>query len=320
MRRARFLVLLSCLAALAACDDGAHTSSAGEADGHAHEEATASDAEAHEGEGRALAFSPEDLEAFGVAFEAVGPGALDLGFEVPGEIQADPQRLSRVGARFPGVVVSVSGRVGDRVKAGDVLAVVESEHLSRFELRSGIPGTVLEQRAAPGEVLERDRAAFVVADLREVWAVLALYPQDLTRVAPGQPVHVRAPEGTEARATVDYVSPVADTHTRAGWARAVLDNEEGRWRPGLFVTATVLEPVEVALRVPNEALQTVDGRPVAFVRSQGRVEARPLALGRRGLAHTEVLAGLEAGDTVATSSVFLLKAELEKGEGGGHHH
>lgn len=320
MRRASFVLLLGCLGALVACTEQAHTSSSGELDGHAHEKATADEAEKHEGEHRVLAFSSEELEDFGVVFEEVGPGVLDLGFEVPGEIQADPQRLSRVGARFPGVVVSVLRRVGDRVKTGDVLAVVESEHLSRFELRSGISGTVLEQRAAPGEVLERNRAAFVVADLREVWAVLALYPQDLARVHPGQSVHVRAPDGTESRAAVDYVSPVADTHTRAGWARVVLENHEGRWRPGLFVTATVLQPLDAALRVPNDALQTVDGRPVAFVRSQGRVEARPLALGRRGLAHTEVLSGLEAGDEVATSSVFLLKAELEKGEGGGHHH
>ena len=320
MRRPGFIVLLGCLAALVACNGQEHTPTSGAVDGHAQEEAPVNEVEEHGDEPRVLAFSPEDLEAFGVAFEAVGPGALELGFEVPGEIQADPQRLSRVGARFPGVVVSVSGRVGDRVKAGDVLAVVESEHLARFALRSGISGTVLEQRAAPGEVLERDRAAFVVADLREVWAVLALYPQDLARVAPGRAVHVGAPDGAEARGTVDYVSPVADAHTRAGWARVVLDNEEGRWRPGLFVTATVLEPVEVALRVPNDALQNVEGRPVAFVRSEGRVEPRPLALGRHGLAHTEVLAGLEEGDEVATSSVFLLKAELEKDEGGGHHH
>jgi len=320
MRRVGSVVLLACAAALVACGERAHTSSSGEADGHAHEEAAADEAETHEGEHRVLAFSSEELEDFGVVFEAVGSGTLDLGFEVPGEIQADPQRLSRVGPRFPGVVVSVSRRVGDRVKAGDVLAVVESEHLSRFEVRSGISGTVIEQDAAPGEVIERDRAAFVVADLREVWAVLALYPRDLARVASGQAVHVRTPDGNEARASIDYVAPVADAHTRAGWARVVLDNDEGGWRPGLFVTATVLEPVDVALRVPNDALQTVDERPVAFVRSGDRVEARPLVLGRRGLAHMEVLSGLEAGDEVATSSVFLLKAELEKGEGGGHHH
>lgn len=203
---------------------------------------------------------------------------------------------------------------------GDVLAVVESENLSSFEIRSGIAGTVLEQHAAPGEAIGRERAAFVVGDLRTVWAVLAIYPQDAPRVRAGQKVSVRAPGVPAVDAEIDYVSPIVDPHTRAARGRVVLSNEEGRWRPGLFVTATVAEPVEASVVVPVGAVQTVDGRSVVFVREERRVEAREVSVGRRGREHVEIEAGLEPGTEVAREGVFVLKAELEKGEGGGHHH
>jgi len=57
-----------------------------------------------------------------------------------------------------------------------------------------------------------------------------------------------------------------------------------------------------------------------FALSEGAVEARDVTLGRRGREHVEIEAGLAPGTKVAHEGVFLLKAELEKGEGGGHHH
>jgi len=312
----RLSLVLAIAVALTACEGAEETSHAEHEGEHSENEA----AHVVEDEERTLDFSAEALEEFGVRFEAAGPGTIDLGFEVPGEIEPDPEKIAAIGPRFPGIVRSVSRRVGDRVSRGDVLAVVESENLSTFEIRSGIAGTVLEQHAAPGEAIGRERAAFVVGDLQTVWAVLAIYPQDAPRVRAGQKVSIRAPGVPAVEAEIDYVSPMVDPHTRAARARVVLPNEDGHWRPGLFVTATVAEPVEAPVVVPARAVQTVDGRPVLFALVEGRVEAREVTVGRRGRKHVEIEAGLEPGTEVAHEGVFILKAELMKGEGGGHHH
>jgi cobalt-zinc-cadmium efflux system membrane fusion protein len=308
-------MILAVAAALGACR-GVEEGSLAE-----HEREHSENEGRHAAEGkRTLAFSAEALEEFGIRFATAGPGTIDLGFEVPGEIEPDPERIASIGPRYPGIVRSVARRVGDRVARGDVLAVIESESLSSFEIRSGIAGTVLEQHAAPGEAIGRERAAFVVGDFRTVWAVLAIYPQDAPRVRSGQKVSIRAPGVPAVDAEIDYVSPMVDPHTRAARARVVLPNEDGRWRPGLFVTATVAEPVEAPVVVPAGAVQTVDGRPVLFARVEGRVEAREVTVGRRGRKHVEIEAGLEPGTEVAHEGVFILKAELGKGESGGHHH
>ena len=58
-------------------------------------------------------------------------------------------------------------------------------------------------------------------------------------------------------------------------ARAVVANEAGTLKPGLFVSGAVsLDPVPVALAVQSDAIQMLDGKPVVFVREGDRFETR----------------------------------------------
>jgi cobalt-zinc-cadmium efflux system membrane fusion protein len=94
---------------------------------------------------------------------------------------------------------------------------------------------------------------------------------------------------------------------------AALNNADGRWRPGSFVTAAIaVERRDVRVAVPFAAVQTVDGRRAVFVRTKQGFEKRDVVLGRRDGAVVEVVSGLAAGDTVAVSNTFSLKAELSK--------
>ncbi len=55
------------------------------------------------------------------------PGTVDL----TGEIAADPDRSARLAARLPGRVIDVKAKEGDRVKAGQIIAILESPELAR---------------------------------------------------------------------------------------------------------------------------------------------------------------------------------------------
>ena len=66
-----------------------------------------------------------------------------------------------------------------------------------------------------------------------------------------------------------------------------------------------------ALVVPNDALGAVDGnRATLWLVSDGRASRREVTLGLRGLALTEVTAGLQAGDRVLADA----KAPLTEGD------
>jgi hypothetical protein len=67
------------------------------------------------------------------------------------------------------------------------------------------------------------------------------------------------------------------------------------------------------LFVPEEAVQEVNGVRSVFVRrAQTRFEARPVRTGQDVEGETEILEGLNAGDSVVVKGSFLLKSQMLK--------
>jgi membrane fusion protein, heavy metal efflux system len=193
------------------------------------------------------------------------------------------------------------------------------ETLHRQELRSPIAGRVAERRVDLGALVGREgleSELFIIVDLTEVWVELAVAPVDLVRIHEGQPVSVISPaSGDTAQAAIMFVSPLLDKDTRNARVVARLANPNAMWRPGSFVTASiVLAEDRAALVIPETALQTVNGESVAFVRTDEGFEKRTVKLGRKDGQNVEVLAGLNAGDRIAITNTFTLKAELGKSE------
>jgi cobalt-zinc-cadmium efflux system membrane fusion protein len=282
------------------------------ADGHGHDE-QGHDEHGHDAPA-ARRFTIADFERHGVRLATAEAGEVDLGVELPGEVRPNADRLAHIAPRFPGIVREVRRQVGDGVAAGDVLAVVESENLARYDVKAAFDGIVIDKHIAPGEVATRDEAAFIVADLSTVWVDIAVYQTALPQVRVGRPVSIRGHGGLDATGEISYVAPIVDQATRTARARVVLPNPDGRWRPGLFVTATVFDPVRSPIAVPRQAIQTLEGRPVVFVAQGEHLAARPVTLGRTGRTKVEITRGLEAGERLAVENTFLVKADLAKGE------
>lgn len=280
--------------------------------GHAEE---GHDEHAHDDHADAPQFRVTDFQEFGVTLAIAGPGDVDEVIELPAEVRPNADRLSHLAPPYPGIVRSVEKTVGDRVAAGDVLAVIESETLARYPLKAAFAGTVIDKHVTPGETVTRDDRLFIIGDLSTVWIEIDVYLEVLSQVREGQAVDLATATGdVHARGTVSYISPVVDPGTRTAAARVVLANEDGRWRPGSFVTASILAPLSAPLVVTRRSLQTMEGRSVVFVVEDGRFETRPVKVGRLGRRHAEILGGLSAGDQYADESSFVVKADLLKGE------
>jgi hypothetical protein len=71
------------------------------------------------------------------------------------------------------------------------------------------------------------------------------------------------------------------------------------WVPGqAFQARVLLKTTDAALSVPNLAVQTENGQVLVRVWVDGEAQRRPVVLGVRGPARSEVLEGLAAGDRV----------------------
>ena len=70
------------------------------------------------------------LASTGITIDTVGPRTITTTFEVPGQIVADDTKVAHVVPRLSGMIMSVGPKVGDRVRRGDVLAVIHSRELA----------------------------------------------------------------------------------------------------------------------------------------------------------------------------------------------
>ena len=75
--------------------------------------------------------SEEMANRLGISFAAVSRGAVEEVIDAPGEIGYDPTRVARVTSRVVGTVWRVERQVGDRVRRGDVLAIIDSAEVGK---------------------------------------------------------------------------------------------------------------------------------------------------------------------------------------------
>jgi cobalt-zinc-cadmium efflux system membrane fusion protein len=258
----------------------------------------------------------------GIRTAAASPGVIADEHEVQGLLTPMEGRVAQVMARFPGPIRRLTANVGDRVRAGQVLAVVESNlSLTDYRVSSPISGVVLARNAAVGSVAGDGATLFEVADLSSLWVDLHVFGSDAQHITAGVPVTVtRMSDGVVAQTKLERVLPGTATASQSTVARATIANTDGLWRPGSAVKARITVDRQPArLVVPLTALQAFRDWDVVFVRVGDTYEVRPLALGKRDAQRVEVLSGLKAGDQVVVEQSYLVKADIEK-SGASHDH
>ena len=269
----------------------------------------------HAAEG-SVELSDAKVAAAGIELEKAGPGVVHDSLFLNGILQPNQETLVQVTPRFPGVTREILKRIGDKVEKGDLLAKIESnQSLTVYDLKAPLAGTIIDRQIALGEHVGEQKPAFTIADLSNVWVDFSVYRRDLHRVKVGNIVKIDAEDGGPTiEAKISYISPVGNSDTQSGLARAVVGNENLRLRPGLFVTGRLLlaeKPVSVAVK--SSALQTYENRTVVFVRNGEKFEARDVEIGERDPEHVEITFGLLEGDVYAAKNSFVVKAELAKG-------
>ncbi|HPO13278.1 MAG TPA: efflux RND transporter periplasmic adaptor subunit [Candidatus Hydrogenedentes bacterium] len=367
-------------------------------------ESPESNEHAHEENVEAVQMTAAQIEKNQIKLAEAGPGELSIPLTLPGEIKLNADRVAHVVPRIPGVAQEVYKNLGDAVKTGEVMAVLDSRELAdlkagylaakerealaaamyeresglwtkkisaeqdylsaknalaearivsrtaeqqlhaigfseeyveklsaqthisltRYEILAPFDGTIIEKHITLGEALKEDATVFIVADLSSVWVDFNVYQKDLSVIQKGQEILIKDSAASDAgiTAAVSYIGPVMGEETRTATARAVVENREGRWRPGQFVTGYLAtEKVTVPVAIPKTALQRIQGESVVFLRTDEGFKAVPVSLGRNTQTHVEILEGLVPGQSYVAEGSFLLKATLEKSElSHGHEH
>ena len=260
-------------------------------------------------------------EAAGVRTQMAGPASIHERVRLMGRVAMDGNRFAEVRSRFAGPVREVRVGLGDEVKAGQTLAIVENrDSLRTFAVTAPFSGIVLARHTNVGDVAG-DSPLFEIADLSQVWVEFNAFGMDASKLAAGQTMRVRATIGEQSAETVlDRLLPLASAASQTIVARASLPNPNGAWRPGMAVQADVtVDTREVPLAVKRGALQRFRDDSVVFAQIGETYEVRMLELGQQDDVHIEVLEGLKPDTRYVTEQSFLIKADIEKSSAGHDH-
>src|SRR5437762_7491530 len=274
---------------------------------------------AEQPEKKRIEVTEEALKKSGIQIDVAGPAVLKKTLKLNGKITPNEERMVHVSPRFPGIVKSIAKRLGDVVKTGEALAVIESnESLQPYEVKSQIDGTIIKRDIALGEFVDTSKTIFIIADLSNVWVDFSVYRHESENLRVGQKVLIQSNESADKiESTISYISPFGLENTQTTLARAVVPNDKGQLRPGLFVEGNVvLEEVPVPVAVKASALQAVDEKPVVFIEVAKSFEVREVEPGERDDEYIQIKSGVAAGEKYAAENSFLLKSELARPEPG----
>jgi len=259
----------------------------------------------------AAQISPQIAKEVGIQSTTAGAGTLERIVASYGRLVPDPDGITQIRARFPGQVTNVRARLGDDVKAGDVLATIESsDSLQPYTVESPLDGTVIQRNVNVGELADA-QMLFTVARLDPLWVELKIFPGQRRDIAIGQTVHIDTGH-SQHEARIRNIVPSRDNSPYV-IARAEIENARGLLSPGALVSARiVVERINAPLVIESRALQSLDESRVVFVRKGDVFEVRPVELGRTDGRLTEVLSGLILNERYVVDNSYLIKADIEK--------
>ena len=332
----------------------------------------------------ALTLSTDAIRGAGIVVEPVAAGGLSGEILAQAIVAASPTGQAVLTARAAGAVTQIYKRLGDPVRAGEALALVESRDAAQLAadrsaaaaraaqaarnlarekslydqrvspradyenaqaeaataqaeatraanaasaagvaangrgviVASPIAGRVTAAPAVLGAFVQPETELFRVADSRRIQIEAAIGNVDAQRVAAGDRAVIEAGDGVTVAGKVRAVTPTLDAETRQ--ATAVIEPIGGSFRPGQSLRVRILPrtaAISEGIVVPEDAVQSIDGRDMAFVRTPTGFVATPVTIGARSGSRVEITSGLKPGQSVATHNAFRLKAELAKGSG-----
>lgn len=343
--------------------------------------------EAEHGREGFVEMTPARLEASGIRTATVEEGSLAYEIIAQATVTAPPQGQALVTARADGAVVRINKRLGDPVRAGETVALLESRDAATFvaernaaaaqaqaarsaaareqrlfdakitarqdleaaraaraqaeaeldrtqaavraagvtgngrylAVRSPISGRITEVDTQLGAYVSAGAELFHVANPNRIQIDAFVPSTDAQRIRPGDPAVIELPGGGSVNAVVRSATPSLDTESRAATVVLTPSANPAGLTQGQAVRVRIMPqgaPTNGRIVLPEEAVQSIEGRDMVFVRADGGFQAVPVTVGSRSSGRVEILEGLQPGLTIVTQGAFVLKSQLGASEAG----
>ncbi len=267
-----------------------------------------------------VTLTKENLKHVTLKTEPAALSSLGMTLKAAGRISANLNKTAKVTSTLEGRLTKLNFDLNDRVKAGDVVALVESPELlgKPLELKASIDGVIIERGATAGELVDKSKAIYTISDPAQLWAIAEVKERDIAAVKLDQDAAFTtlAFPDEKFHGKVVLIGNQVEAGSRTVEVRIAVDNADGRLKAGMFADVEIITTIlNNVLILPDGALQTDGENQIVFVALDGnKFEKRVVQLGLEQSGRVQIIDGVKAGENVVTEGSFILKSEMLKGQ------
>jgi membrane fusion protein, multidrug efflux system len=186
------------------------------------------------------------------------------------------------------------------LKANRARLAAAHARLEDTVIRAPFSGRVGLRRVSVGTLISPGAVITTLDDTSVIKLDFSVPENFLAALREGLSVRASAPAfpGRTFAGKVASIDSRVDLATRSVTVRALLANEDGALKPGMFLNVSLANDEREALVIPEEALTPEAERQYVFVVADGKAERREVTIGGRRPGSVEIVAGLAAGEQV----------------------
>ncbi len=255
----------------------------------------------------------EELKVQAVG-DAVQKGDLLFTLYSPALTSAQKDLISALETGYRGRIDSAAKRLSSLGMQDQAISEIKKKRkaFDNVPFYAEVDGLVSDINVREGTYTKPGMRLITVQNYDSVWVDVSVAEQDIPFITKETNVSVSLPAlGIRDRAAnIDYIYPTIDQATRTGRVRLVLENENGKLKPGAYADVEFETDVEQRLSIPSDSiLKSKDGDYVVLAKGNGRFQPVKILAGLTYKGRTEALEGISVDDDVVISGQFLIDSE-----------
>ena len=196
-----------------------------------------------------------------------------------------------------------------RVKALEAQLDIARAQLSDLQIRAPFSGLLGNRVISIGSLVQPGSTITTLDDISVVKVDFSIAENHLASVAKGQRITASsvAYPGVDFEGVISNIDTRLDPVSRAIRARAIIQNKDGRLRPGMLLTVTVEKRVLDTLVVPEKVLVPVEDKQFVYVVKDDVAHQVEVTIGERRPGLVQIVNGLISGDEVITEGTLRVR-------------
>lgn len=198
-------------------------------------------------------------------------------------------------------------------KSSAVLDINGGPHQTSYMVKAPVPGFIISKKATENLLWRADNSdpIFVIADLKNVWAMINIFESDVAGIREGDEVEMSTLSYPDKKfyGKIDKIYNVLDPETKVMKARIIVDNPAYLLKPEMFVRARARRHTDSNLvSIPTRGIIFDHDKYYVLVLSHKKpgVVIREIKVNKTTEGRAYISSGLQEGDRIiASRQVFI---------------